>query len=256
MHIQRHDFTKRRLPARHTQPVIGNHQTQAVRRTFLRRKAALVASAFIGFIVIFTAVELHVLHDMRGVDDSDLFIGIKGYPAPLHATGAVRVGQRTLAFGGRRRVHSLIGQVIPQAGTLPGTDHIGQLPDLWFFRLIEQRRGFGREWLGWRKHFPLHRTVTLRYRTLFDRPDILPRQAVNHKQEALLGGLNQGRDLFAVYGDIHQRWGGVDIVIPHVVMHPLARPDHFTGIDIQRRCRGAKRDLLYTIAAPVVRRWR
>ena len=66
-------------------------------------------------------------------------------------------------------------------------------------------------------------------------PYILTRQAVNHKQEALLGRLDQRRDRFTVYGDIHQRWRRVDIVIPYVVVHPLTRPDHFTGVNVQRR---------------------
>ncbi|SAI40406.1 Uncharacterised protein [Enterobacter hormaechei] len=193
---------------------------------------------------------------MRGVDDGDLFLRIERHPAPLYAASAIGIGERAFAFGGWRGIHSLIGQVIPQAGALAATDDIRQLPDFWFFRLVEQRRGFGRERLRRRENFALDRTITLRNRTFFDWPYVLPRQAVNHKQETLLGGLNQRRDLLAVYGDVHQRRGGVNIVIPDVVVYPLTGPDHFTSVDVQRGGRGAKRNSVYAVAAPVVGRRR
>ncbi|MNP06011.1 hypothetical protein D3C76_979780 [compost metagenome] len=189
---------------------------------------------------------------MGSVNDSNLLVWIERHPAPLHAAGAVRIGQCAFAFGDRRRVHAVIGEIVPQASTLPGTDDIRQLPDLWFFRLIEQRRRFRRERLRWRENFALHRTIALRYRTLFDRPDVFARQTVNYKQKALLGGLNQRRDLLTVYGDIHQRRRRVDIVIPHVVVHPLTRPDDFTGVDVQRGGRGAEWNRIDAVATPVV----
>ncbi len=256
MHIQGHEFTKRRLPARHAQPVHRHFQAHAVRRPALGRKPALVARAGIGLFIRFALVELDVLHDMRGIHDRGLAGGVEGHTAPLHAAGTVRIGHRALALRCGRRIHAAVVELIPQPRTLAAADDVGEFPDRRFFRLVEQWCGLGGERLGGRIDLAGDRTVAGGHRAFLDRPYVFAGLAIDHEQKTHLGRLDQGRDVFAIHGDVHERGRGVDIVIPDIVMHPLARPYDLARIEIQRGGRGRQRRLFLAIAAPEVRRRR
>lgn len=174
-------FTKGRLPAWHPQPVIRHHQTQAIRSPFLRRKTVFITGTIIRFFVVLAVIKLHVLHNVRGVNDRNLALRIERHAAPLHATGTVRIRSARL------RLWWLAGCTFPHRSAYPtalNTDRHLPHPPVSRSRAFQGDRAaasfVGKGWVG--EHFTLHGTITLRHRTLFNQPGILTRQTVYHKK--------------------------------------------------------------------------
>ena len=92
--------------------------------------------------------------------------------------------------------------------------------------------GFGRERL--RRPGLLARHGALLDRPLLDRPQRLAGDAIEHEQEAVLGGQRHGVDRLAVVLDGDQLRRRGEVVVPQVVVHDLEVPHALAGARVER----------------------
>src|SRR5207249_4748615 len=150
---------------------------------------------------------------------------------PERASGAARVvpgafGAALLDLGGRR-----------EQGTyaiLPGNpDGFGPKLRREVDKVIlDVALGFVGGWLGrmgLRGPRMFAGDVACRYRALYDRPDRLPRHAIEHIRVALLGKLHQRFDRLALDRHVHEGRSGGKVVVPDVVVRDLVVPDALAG---------------------------
>ena len=108
-----------------------------------------------------------------------------------------------------------------------------------------------REWLRRRELFAFG--AALRHSALLDRPDRLPRVAVQHEHKALLGRLDHEVALTIASIDPCQGRLRRQIIVPDIVMHGLERPDQFAGLAFERDNRISMFVIAEPLAAPKIR---
>ena len=88
-----------------------------------------------------------------------------------------------------------------------------------------------REWLSGRQRFTGH--TLLRDGPFLYRPQRLTSLTVQGKGHAHFADLYHRRHALAINGEINQGRLGGCVVVPHIVVHQLVMPHHFTGIAIE-----------------------
>ena len=137
--------------------------------------------------------------------------GIHGRAAPIGS--AIVAGRRNRSAQAGRRKQSLIARILQQfADRRLLRFRRVRIDVLLGEGLPRERRRLGREGLG--RGTPLARNVGLRHGPLFDGPQRLARDAVEHVEEAELGRLRDGVDVLAVMLHGEQLGSGGKIVIP------------------------------------------
>ena len=98
-------------------------------------------------------------------------------------------------------------------------------------QLARERRGLRGQGCGWAATLAGH--IAGRIVAAFDGEQRLAIRPVEKKDEALLGGLGDGVDFFAIAIDRQQNgWRG-KIAIPKIVLHSLKVPDSLAGLGVQ-----------------------
>ena len=150
------------------------------------------------------------------------FGGIRGVRPPVRSTAGTR--QRDRFFESRRReqpfVAHLRDSLLPRGALFGGQDE--RVHVVRRHRLPRERRRNRR--IRLRRPRLLARHVALRHRALFDGPERLAGDAIEHEQETLFGRLRDGVDRLAVVANRDQLWGGVVVVVPQIVVHHLKMP--------------------------------
>ena len=95
--------------------------------------------------------------------------------------------------------------------------------------------------------------AALRHLALLDRPDRLAAVAVEHEDEALLGGLDHDVAHPLAGIDARQRRLRRQVVVPDIMVHGLERPHQLTGFDAQRHHRIGVVVVAGPLAAPEIR---
>ena len=113
-------------------------------------------------------------------------------------------------------------------------------------------RRLGRERLRRRRLLPRH--VGLLHRPLFDRPDRLAGDAIEHVEKRLLARHRDRLDQLAVHVGVEQDRRRRHVVVPDRVMHDLEVPLALAGLQIDADDAVAEQVVAGTMAAVVVRR--
>src|SRR5207248_6867495 len=110
-------------------------------------------------------------------------------------------------------------------------------------------------WLGrkrLRRRVPFVRYVSLRHRTLFNRPHRLTSFTVEDVEERLFRGLRHSLDRTAVDGDVDQDRRAWNVHVPDAVVNELKMPATFTRLQIDGDETFAEETVAWTMTAIVI----
>src|SRR5262249_50233792 len=112
---------------------------------------------------------------------------------------------------------------------------------------------FGRKWLG--GGVPLARDLTLRNRSLLNRPYRGAVRAIEDVEPSLLRRLDDGFDPAAVPRDVRENGCARDVHVPDSVVYELVIPLVLAGLQVDRDKRFAEQALPWAVTAVIVARW-
>ena len=171
---------------------------------------------------------------VRG-DIEDPRLGVERPTVPVPATR--RAGKRERTPGVSRSRHRRRREHRPEHVGLDDLERLGAQLRREVDQIVDgkpltvERRRLGREGLCRPRLLPRRRGR--RHRPLFNRPHRLPRHAVKHEQEAVLGDLHHRLDGLPSDGDVAEHGRRRQVVVPQVMMHELVVPHPLAGPGVE-----------------------